>query len=85
MAGVCHRLHRGVPAVSAVRHGGELGEIERLGDHRQVAVGVPRPFRLRAVAVELDAVAVRVAQVERLGDSVVGGSVERDAGGEQSA
>ena len=47
--------------------------------HRDAAAAVrrPRPLLLRPVAVELDAVAVRVAQVDRLGDAVVGGAVDR--------
>ena len=44
-----------------------------------------RPEVARAVPVELEAVAVGVAQVERLGDAVVAGALERVAGGEQAA
>ena len=40
---------------------------------------------LRTVPVQLDAVAVGVAQVERLAHAVVAGAVERDAGVDQPA
>ncbi len=39
----------------------------------------------RPVPVELDAVAVRVAQVDRLADAVIRGAVEWDAGREDPA
>ena len=52
---------------------------------RQRAVRVARPFFLRPVAIELDAVVVRIAQVERLADAVVARAVERDAGFDQPA
>ena len=55
-------------------------QIKPLRGHGERAVGVARPFLLRAVAVELDAVPVRIAQIERLADAVVAGPVERDAG-----
>ena len=58
---------------------------------RRVNIATPspsarsRPLLARPVAVELDAVPVRVAQVDRLADAVVGGAVERDAGVEHAA
>ena len=51
----------------------------------QLAVGRARPLLARAVAVELDAVAVGVAQVDRLADAVVARAVERDARVEHAA
>ena len=44
-----------------------------------------RPVLARAIPVELDAVPVRVAEVERLADAVVGRAVEADPGVEQPA
>ena len=41
--------------------------------------------RLGPIPVELDAVLVGIAQVERLADAVVAGAVERDAGRDQPA
>ena len=54
-------------------------EVERQGCHLQ-AVTRTRPLLTRAVAVDLDPVPIRVRQIERLADQVVGGAVERPAG-----
>ena len=69
----------------AGRLGQERLHVERPRHHRDLAVRVARPFLAWAVAVELDAVSVRVAQVERLADAVVGGTVELDPGRRQPA
>src|SRR5215210_4888565 len=50
-------------------------DVERPGDHRETTVLVAGPLISRPVGCQLDAVAVGVAQVERLGDAVVGGAV----------
>jgi hypothetical protein len=55
-------------------------EIERPGEHGELAVGAPRPFGHRSIAVKFHAVPVGIAEVKRLADPVVGGSVEGDAG-----
>ena len=60
-------------------------EVEPFGEHRERAVRVRRPFRLRPVAVELDAVPVGIVKVEGLADAVVAGAGERDAGRDQPA
>jgi hypothetical protein len=53
----------------------ELGEkalnVERPSHHREPAFGCTRPLLLRTVAVQLDAVAVGILQVQSLGDAVV--------------
>ena len=54
-------------------------------DHGERAVGIPRPFLLRPVPVELDAVLVRIAEIERFADAVVARAVELDAGLDQPA
>ncbi len=54
-------------------------------DHRELARGGARPLGRGAVPVELDAVAIRVAEVERLADAVVGGAFERDARADETA
>ena len=60
----------------------QVVEVERQGDHVDaVAVGGALPLLARAVGVELDAEAVGIAEVQRLGDAVVGGALERPAGG----
>src|SRR6187397_2669278 len=51
-------------------------QVEAQAAHVEVAVGAYRPGFARAVPAELDTVAVVVAQVERLADTVVAGAVE---------
>src|SRR5207237_6753868 len=63
----------------------ESFQIERSRMHRQLAVGRARPLFLRPIPVELDAVVIRVPQVERFADAVIGRAVERDAGVDQPA
>src|SRR5262245_30808260 len=53
-------------------------EVERQGVHLEDAVAY-RPLLTRAVAIELDSVALRVAQIERLADQVVGGPAQPPA------
>ncbi len=73
--------------VRRYRRGGLLAElrqqviqVERQRDHpHPVAVGGPLPALARAVGVYLDPQAVGIAQVQRLGDAVVGGPLERPA------
>ena len=60
-------------------------QIERVGEHLQGAVRLLRPFLFRAIPIELDAVVVRVAQIERLGDAVIAGAFERNFGNDQPA
>src|SRR5207247_7205307 len=59
-------------------------EIERTRNHGELSLGRPRPLLPGAIAVELDAVAVGVAQVDRLADSVIGCAFERDSGVENT-
>src|SRR5215470_19661495 len=54
-------------------------EIDRLREHRRRPVGRTRPLVLRLVVIELDAVLVRVAQVQRDGHAVVARAGERQA------
>ncbi len=61
----------------------QIVQVERVGEHLQRAVRLLRPLLLRPVPIKLDAVVVRVAQIERLGDAVVAGAFERDLGGDQ--
>src|SRR5687767_1777668 len=53
--------------------------------HGECAVGIFRPLVLRTVPIELDAVLVRIAQIERLADAVIGRAVELDAGRDKAA
>ena len=64
------------------RDGGEqVVDVERAREHADaLAARRGRPRLARAVGVELDAVAVGVGQVDRLGDAVVGGAGDRGAG-----
>src|SRR5206468_7994919 len=43
------------------------------------AIRAPRPFAFGPVAIQLNAVAVGIAQVHRLADAVIGRAFERDA------
>ena len=61
-----------------VRRGDRVGEAVR--DHGDfLAAGRARPLLTRPVPIELDPVAVGIAEVERLADAVVGGALEGDA------
>jgi hypothetical protein len=63
----------------------QRGEIETLGGHLERSVGVARPFGARPVAVELQSVAVRIAEVEGLAHAVVACAVELNASRAQPA
>ncbi len=63
--------------------GQQRAEVEGRVEHGEVPVRVQRPLLARPVAVELDAVVVRIAQVDGLADSVVGRALQRDAGLEE--
>ena len=65
-----------VSALAAAGLGEEAVEVERPGAHPP---HLPLPERARAVPVDLDAVVVRVAQVDGLADEVVGGARQRHA------
>src|SRR5947209_15648317 len=73
----------------SVSPGSGVGEqcikVDRLGEHRRLPLGVARPLALRPVVIELDAVLVRIPQVERHRDAVVARPVEADACGEDAA
>ena len=58
----------------------QILQIQPLREHRERSVRRARPFLLRPVAIELDAVLVGIAQIKRLADAVVAGAVELDAG-----
>jgi len=59
--------------------GEQASDVERVCHHQQLTVAIHRPFVTRPVAVQLDAVAVRIAQVDGLADPVVAGAIDRDA------
>jgi hypothetical protein len=60
-------------------------EIEPVREHRDLALLIARPIRFSTVAVELDSVAVGIAQVERFADAVVCGSIKLDSCGDHAA
>ena len=70
--------HRGV-AVLAAELAEHAVEVERQRVHLEDAVA-ERPLFAWPVAVELDSVALRVAQIEGLADQMVGGAAEPPAG-----
>src|ERR1700730_5838682 len=55
-------------------------KVESLRYHGERAIRVARPLRLGSIAIEFQAVAIGIAQVERFTDSVIAGAVERDLG-----
>ena len=57
--------------------GEQCVQVERDRHHRHASVRVARPFLPRAVTVELDAVSVRVVEVDGLADAVIGSTGER--------
>src|SRR5579871_4118725 len=61
-------------------------QVERAREHRHALAATvgARPLLDGTVAVELDAVAVVVGEVDRLADAVVGGALERDPGREHA-
>src|SRR6185503_13227562 len=60
-------------------------QIQPPREHCELTVGGARPLRLRPVPVQLDAVLVGIAKVERLADAMVRGAVERNAGLQHSS
>src|SRR5262245_49820774 len=59
--------------------GEERLDVQRTREYPEASILVPGPLLHWAVPVELEAVTVRVAQIERFADSVIRGSLERDA------
>ena len=54
-------------------------EIELAREHREFARGTAGPFLARAIAIKLDAVLVRIMQVERLAHTMVSRAIEPDS------
>ncbi len=65
------------PALVAGRRR-EIVEVERVGGDLQAVAG-PLPLVLPAVAIDLDAVAFRIVEIDRLADEMVGRAGERHA------
>ena len=70
---------------SNLRRAQEILQVEAPGVHGEAAFGIARPVLLRAIPIELDAVLVRVAQIERLGDAVVARAVKPYTGLNEAA
>jgi hypothetical protein len=65
---------------------GEEGiEVEESGGHGEVAGGGARPLVGGAIPIEFHAILIRVAEVEGLAYAVVGGAIEGDVGGDETA
>lgn len=73
--GACERSRGG-----RGRRGEERREIEALRGHGEFAVGGERPVGARTVDIELETVAIGIAEVEGFADAVVGGSGEFHVG-----
>src|SRR5215471_9510173 len=59
-------------------------QIERRGKHRKLAVRIARPLLARAIPIKLDAVVIRIAQIERFAHAVIGSALERNLGRHQT-
>jgi hypothetical protein len=59
-------------------------QIERSGEHRKFAVCRAWPLLARPVPVELDAVVIGIAQIERFAYAVIG-ALERNVGCDQTS
>src|SRR5262249_39233632 len=59
-------------------------KIEPARHHHELAIGPPRPFPLRSVAIELDPVAIRVVEIERLAHPMIACTGKRDLGLDQA-
>ena len=58
------------------RGGEQLGNVERAGEHHKFTVAL-RPSVARAVRVDLEAVAIRIGEIDRGADAVVGQALDR--------
>ena len=76
--------HHARVAVRVIHLGEEAAEVERERVHAEHSAG-DGPLVARTVAIELDAVPLRVGQVERLADEVVGGAAQTPARGDHPA
>ena len=59
-------------------------KVKGRGDHGKLTLRCARPLRFRAVPVKLDTIAVRVAEIERLADAMIGSAFERNVGENQA-
>ena len=59
-------------------------QIERMCEHLQGAVRLFRPFVSWTIPIELNAVVVRIAQVERFAHAVVAGALQWNLGDDQA-
>src|SRR5262245_24041430 len=62
----------------------ERVEIERSVRHRHAALRVAGPFAFGTVAIELDAVVVRIAKIDRFAHAVIARALEWNARGDQA-
>ena len=70
--------HRQPRARVAINQRQQAVRVQRVGNHLQLAVA-HRPLRARPVAVDFDAVAIRIAQIDRLANAVVRPALQRPA------
>ena len=59
-------------------------KVKGRGDHVKLTLRCARPLRFRAVPVKLDTIAVRIAEIERLADAMIGSAFERNVGKNQA-
>ena len=73
------RRHRGHRLERRLRE--QVVEIQRQRHELELAAGRVAPLLARAIGIDLDPQAVGVAEVQRLGDAVIGRAVDRPARG----
>jgi|GEM_PF-4357387 len=56
-------------------------QIQRPREHRQSAIRIHWPLVLRPIPIQLDAILIRIAQIQRLAHLMIRRAVERDACG----
>ena len=58
----------------------QAGKIQPFGHHVERTIGVARPLRPRPVPIELESIAVGVAEIQGLADPVIGRTLEGNGG-----
>ena len=58
----------------------EIPEVQWVSEHLHLALFIARPLVLGAIPIQFDPVPIRISQIQRLADPVVGRSIELQPG-----